>query len=171
MQNAAQRQIQTLLSAAFSFLSVICGLLQRATPPDLQRHENRWRQKMKQVIISLILISSARGRPDFHSVCREIGQNIKVAVIASAFVAFPTSVVTPFVAFAAEEIAVPATVKIEQPKVVLNEYIRSTSTGIEYYDYKIGEGPAAKFGDKVAYNYKGRLAGRQAVKINCILQL
>lgn len=114
---------------------------------------------MKQVIISLILISSARGRPDFNSVYREIGQKVKFTAIASVFAAFPVAIMTPFVTFAAEETAIPATVKIEQPKVVLNEYIRSTSTGIEFYDYKIGEGPAAKFGDKVAYNYKGRLAG------------
>jgi hypothetical protein len=119
---------------------------------------------MKQAIISLMLISSALGRPDFHNICREIGQNIKFAAISSVFVAFPTAIATPLVAFAAEEIVIPATVKIEQPKVVLNEYIRSTSTGIEFYDYKIGDGPAAKFGDKVAYNYKGRLAGRPSNK-------
>lgn len=43
----------------------------------------------------------------------------------------------------------------ERPK-----YSRS-STGIEYYEYKVGDGPAAKYGDKIVWNYKGRLAGRQ----------
>jgi FKBP-type peptidyl-prolyl cis-trans isomerase len=42
---------------------------------------------------------------------------------------------------------------------VSNEYQKSPSTGIEYYEYKLGDGVPAKFGDKVVYNYKGRLAG------------
>jgi FKBP-type peptidyl-prolyl cis-trans isomerase len=41
------------------------------------------------------------------------------------------------------------------------EYSRSVGTGIEYYDYKIGDGASPKVGDKVVFNYKGRLAGRQ----------
>jgi FKBP-type peptidyl-prolyl cis-trans isomerase len=41
------------------------------------------------------------------------------------------------------------------------EYSRSVGTGIEYYDYKVGDGAAPKVGDKVVFNYKGRLAGRQ----------
>ena len=120
---------------------------------------------MKQFYIVLILASSALGRTDLHNVCRELSRSIKVAAISSAFLALPLTIAAPCVSFASEEMIVPAIVKTEQPKVVLNEYIRSTSTGIEFYDYKIGEGPAAKFGDKVAYNYKGRLAGRSPLYV------
>ena len=77
----------------------------------------------------------------------------------STLVCIPNDFAKTFVAFAAEDVTVLQTVSTEQPKVILNEYRKSTSTGIEFYDYKIGDGPAAKFGDKVAYNYKGRLAG------------
>ena len=40
-------------------------------------------------------------------------------------------------------------------------YTRSVATGIDFYEYKIGDGPTVKSGDKVSLNYKGRLAGRQ----------
>ena len=40
-------------------------------------------------------------------------------------------------------------------------YSRSPSTGIEYYDYRIGDGADVKMGDKISFNYKGRLLGRQ----------
>lgn len=40
------------------------------------------------------------------------------------------------------------------------KYLKS-HTGIEYYDYRVGDGPDVKNGDKVIFNYKGRLAGRQ----------
>jgi hypothetical protein len=40
-------------------------------------------------------------------------------------------------------------------------YTKSRSTGIEFYNYKNGDGPEAKMGDRVVFNYKGRLAGRQ----------
>ena len=40
------------------------------------------------------------------------------------------------------------------------QYIKSQS-GLEYYDYKLGEGIEAHLGDKVSVNVKGYLAGRQ----------
>ena len=40
------------------------------------------------------------------------------------------------------------------------QYIKS-STGLEYYDYRIGDGEEARIGDKVSINVKGYLAGRQ----------
>ena len=96
---------------------------------------------------------------DLSIACQSFGKYIKSGIVASAFFAIPVEFVRPSISLAADAVAVPAIVNIDQPKVVLNEYIRSGSTGIEYYDYIIGDGPAAKFGDKVLYNYKGRLAG------------
>ena len=98
---------------------------------------------------------------DLSIACRSFSKYVKSGIIASTIFSLPVVLVTPTISFAVDEVAVPAIVNIEQPKVVLNEYIRSSSTGIEYYDYTIGDGPAAKFGDKVLYNYKGRLAGSQ----------
>ena len=40
------------------------------------------------------------------------------------------------------------------------QYARSSS-GIGFYDYKEGDGAEPKMGDKISFNYKGRLAGRQ----------
>lgn len=40
------------------------------------------------------------------------------------------------------------------------QYTKS-STGLEYYDYRIGDGEEARVGDKVTINVKGYLAGRQ----------
>ena len=40
-------------------------------------------------------------------------------------------------------------------------YIRSPTTGIEFYDYKTGDGESVTYGSKVVFHYKGRLAGRQ----------
>ncbi|KAJ1438777.1 hypothetical protein B484DRAFT_444386 [Ochromonadaceae sp. CCMP2298] len=54
------------------------------------------------------------------------------------------------------------------PQVVSSAYAKSdnslytkSASGIEFYDYAIGEGANAKMGDKVAVNAKGFLAGRQ----------
>ena len=96
---------------------------------------------------------------DLSIASQNFGRYFKSCMIASAIFALPVEFAAPSISSAADELAVPAIVNIDQPKVVLNEYIRSGSTGIEYYDYIIGDGPAAKFGDKVLYNYKGRLAG------------
>ena len=41
-----------------------------------------------------------------------------------------------------------------------SSYSRSPS-GIEYYDYRPGYGDNVKIGDKISFNYKGRLLGRQ----------
>ena len=41
------------------------------------------------------------------------------------------------------------------------KYSQSPTTGIQYYEYRLGEGPDVKEGSKVSLNYKGRLAGRQ----------
>lgn len=115
-----------------------------------------------RVIVNLSLlaiISTVQSRFSLPNSCREFSGIFKSAAVASMLAIIPAEFVSPCVTFAAEEIIVPTTVSIEKPKVALNEYIRSVSTGIEFYDYKIGEGPPAKFGDKVAYNYKGRLAG------------
>jgi hypothetical protein len=38
---------------------------------------------------------------------------------------------------------------------------QKSSSGIEYYDYKVGDGRVIKKGDRVVLDYKGRLAGRQ----------
>mmetsp|Transcript_10780 Transcript_10780/g.10408 ORF Transcript_10780/g.10408 Transcript_10780/m.10408 type:complete len:229 (+) Transcript_10780:176-862(+) len=82
---------------------------------------------------------------------------LKSTVIAVSFI-LPAEVINSKISHATE-VVVP-TVTNTQPKVVSKEYVKST-TGIEYYDYTIGDGPIATFGDKVVYNYKGRLAGRQ----------
>ena len=89
----------------------------------------------------------------------KFGTQLRSLAAACVLAVIPVEMVNICPVSAADAIAVPTSVSVERPKVVLNEYVKSTSTGIEYYDYKIGEGPAAKFGDKVAYNYKGRLAG------------
>ena len=113
-------------------------------------------------VIATLLLSSAQCF-DLSRNCRDMSNYFKSALIATALIAIPMEL-TATIAIADETvpsvtIAVPSVVTAEQPKVVLKEYRRSTSTGIEYYDYIIGDGPVAKFGDKVSYNYKGRLAG------------
>ena len=110
-------------------------------------------------LILLTLISGANCRFALPRICRTFCREIGSLALISTLVCVPADFADSFVAFAAEDVSVLQTVSAEQPKVILNEYRKSTSTGIEFYDYKIGDGPAAKFGDKVAYNYKGRLAG------------
>eukprot|EP01041_Mallomonas_annulata_P004371 gene4371-8704_t len=38
---------------------------------------------------------------------------------------------------------------------------RKSTSGVEYYDYVIGDGISPAYRDKVVFHYKGRLAGRQ----------
>mmetsp|Transcript_8289 Transcript_8289/g.8445 ORF Transcript_8289/g.8445 Transcript_8289/m.8445 type:complete len:177 (+) Transcript_8289:276-806(+) len=42
-----------------------------------------------------------------------------------------------------------------------NTIYQKSKTGIEYYDYTIGDGKTPSMGDKISFHYKGRLAGRQ----------
>ena len=109
--------------------------------------------------ILLLLIAGGNCKFAVPRLCRVFCREIGSLALITTLVCIPDQFVNRFVAFAAEDVTVLQTVSVEQPKVILNEYRKSKSTGIEFYDYKIGEGPAAKFGDKVAYNYKGRLAG------------
>ena len=111
-------------------------------------------------ILLFSLVSIAQCGTSFSTTCRSLNKCVKSAFLAAAVFALPVELINVRAALAVDEVVVPSVVVSDQPKVVLKEYIRSTSTGIEFYDYTIGDGPAAKFGDKVSYNYKGRLAGR-----------
>lgn len=53
--------------------------------------------------------------------------------------------------------------KIQSVNAVVRNDVQYTksATGVEYYDYKIGDGQEAHIGDKVSMNIKGYLAGRQ----------
>jgi hypothetical protein len=91
----------------------------------------------------------------FFTTSFQFQKAFKNAAIAVSFI-LPAEVINSKISHATEVII--PTVTNTQPKAVSKEYIKSTS-GIEYYDYTIGNGPIATFGDKVVYNYKGRLAG------------
>ena len=110
------------------------------------------------LVLLIHVVSSSSGANHIAS-SHKFGTKFRSLAVACALAVIPAEMANICPVFAADATVVPTSVSIEKPKVVLNEYVKSTSTGIEYYDYKIGEGPAAKFGDKVAYNYKGRLAG------------
>lgn len=115
--------------------------------------------------ILLLLVAGGNCKFAVPRLCRVFCREIGSFALISTLVCIPDQFINRFVAFAVEDVTVLQTVSVEQPKVILNEYRKSKSTGIEFYDYKIGEGPAARFGDKVAYNYKGRLAGTKPFHI------
>lgn len=114
---------------------------------------------MRSSTVFVLLICIAAAHASLIALNNKIGVKLRSFAAAFALAVIPAEIAYICPVSAVDEIVVPTTVSIEKPKVVLNEYVKSTSTGIEFYDYKIGEGPPAKFGDKVAYNYKGRLAG------------
>ena len=110
------------------------------------------------LVLLIHVISSFSGANHIASY-QKFGMKLRSLAAVFALAIIPAELANICPVSAADATIVPTSVSIEKPKAVLNEYVKSTSTGIEYYDYKIGDGPAAKFGDKVAYNYKGRLAG------------
>lgn len=99
-----------------------------------------------QVMISLFIVPSLS---QFSKV--KLNTNIESSV---HFSRKPTSILSVLTLSCTLMGSIPCVNAVEAP------YLKS-STGIVFYDYKIGDGISPVQGDKITFHYKGRLAGRQ----------